>query len=228
MSLTISYNRPPTESASATSSCRLLELPAELRNQIYELAFTTDQDSEGKVDLFAGKAPTKSLLLTCRQIHSEAHGIYNTAYRRFWKESDFVASQRTLHKKRPGKKGYEKVDTITKADLSKLRDADIANITKLTLHVPLTVFVLTDMRGVWHRTTYARSVDARGRWSHAPVDYQRPYVASRYPARKGTAVDVAQWVEGPDIASVKGFLDGLKRQVTLQDQLLGIFAREQW
>ena len=64
----------------------LLKLPAELRNHIYELAFTTDHyDEEGEeeeevMDVFAAPAPGKALLLVCHQIHNEANLMYKASY----------------------------------------------------------------------------------------------------------------------------------------------------
>ena len=49
-------------------------LPAERRNEIYEIAFITNTDSKdgATTDLRSTKPPSKALLLTCRQIYNEA------------------------------------------------------------------------------------------------------------------------------------------------------------
>ncbi|KAK4950985.1 hypothetical protein LTR10_010978 [Elasticomyces elasticus] len=65
---------------------KLLALPAEMRNEIMELAFTHNQTP---VDLLTATPPSKSILLTCRTIYDEARGLHKEAYRRFWTESTF-------------------------------------------------------------------------------------------------------------------------------------------
>lgn len=62
-------------------------LPAEIRIEIYELVFTTNDTAD--VDLMEAIAPNKALLLTCRQIEGEAKLIYRKAYRDFWRTSKF-------------------------------------------------------------------------------------------------------------------------------------------
>lgn len=63
--------RPPNEAATA-KKCHLLLLPAELRNRVWDLAFT-----DTVVELGASTT-TPPLLLTCKQINSEAQGAYWT------------------------------------------------------------------------------------------------------------------------------------------------------
>ncbi|KAK5731716.1 hypothetical protein LTR17_011187 [Elasticomyces elasticus] len=65
---------------------KLLALPAEMRNEIMELAFTHNQTP---VDLLTATPPSKSILLTCRTIYEEGRGLHKEAYRRFWTESTF-------------------------------------------------------------------------------------------------------------------------------------------
>ncbi|KAK5121278.1 hypothetical protein LTR85_005444 [Meristemomyces frigidus] len=73
--------------------CRLLSLPPEIRNQIYELTFTgTTAKGDAPVDLLSSPAPTKSLLLTCGQVAGEAGMIYKRMYRHFWKDNKFEAT----------------------------------------------------------------------------------------------------------------------------------------
>lgn len=71
-----------------SGSCGLLKLPAELRNNIYELVFTVA--STATTDLLYATPPPKSLLSTCREIHDEAAAMYKDTYRRFWTSSSFV------------------------------------------------------------------------------------------------------------------------------------------
>ncbi|KAK4895337.1 hypothetical protein LTR27_006680 [Elasticomyces elasticus] len=67
--------------------CRLLCLPSELRNDIYELAFS---NNNLKANLFEPTPPTKSLLLSCRQIWLEAKGFQKAAHRAYWETTEFV------------------------------------------------------------------------------------------------------------------------------------------
>ncbi|KAK4628634.1 uncharacterized protein CLAFUR5_04634 [Fulvia fulva] len=69
--------------------CRLLQLPAELRNTIYELAFTPDHHEDEDVDLFEAKPPTNALLTACSQTYNEAAQIYKEAYRKYWTTTPF-------------------------------------------------------------------------------------------------------------------------------------------
>ncbi|GIZ42830.1 hypothetical protein CKM354_000608400 [Cercospora kikuchii] len=62
------------------------KLPGEMRNKIWELSFT---NIEQVVDLECPSPPTKSLLLTCKKINSEARGLYQDAYRAYWTTSPF-------------------------------------------------------------------------------------------------------------------------------------------
>lgn len=68
------------------SKCYLLDLPVELRNRVYGLAF---QEPATELNLFAAHPPSKALLLTCHQIRSEATGIHRGAYRRYWRSAKF-------------------------------------------------------------------------------------------------------------------------------------------
>lgn len=91
-----------------SSDCLLLRLPAELRNNIYELvfkninrnsnrnidvaeAFFPTEGSESNASTRARKndvAPPSSALLRCsRQFHDEGKGIFAAAYRRYWRKT---------------------------------------------------------------------------------------------------------------------------------------------
>ncbi|KAK5121166.1 hypothetical protein LTR85_005650 [Meristemomyces frigidus] len=85
-----------TKSSNVTDDipCRLLNRPAELRNRIYELAFTTDIDTGVGIALGTAAGPSKALVITCRQIYSEARTLHEQASRQYWKHSTFVLDQR--------------------------------------------------------------------------------------------------------------------------------------
>ena len=48
------------------------KLPGEMRNKIWELSFTNNEEV---VDLQDPSPPTKSLLLACKKTNSEARGL---------------------------------------------------------------------------------------------------------------------------------------------------------
>ena len=59
-----------------------LALPAEIRNEIYGLAFT--DNAVEPINLCHAYPPSKALLLTCHQINNEAAGIYRDANKSYW------------------------------------------------------------------------------------------------------------------------------------------------
>lgn len=67
----------------------LLSLPAELRDEIYELSFTPSLGEEIDLVQTRGQLST-AVLQTCRQIYREAKPFLLEAYTRFWSESSFV------------------------------------------------------------------------------------------------------------------------------------------
>ena len=74
-------DNPQHQSSTASDSSPLLKLAAELRNTIYELAFTPDHDDDSiGVELVEATGPSKALLLTCREIYDEARGIHKQAH----------------------------------------------------------------------------------------------------------------------------------------------------
>ncbi|KAK5732836.1 hypothetical protein LTR17_010254 [Elasticomyces elasticus] len=70
------------------TECKLFTLPPELRNEIYELAFSIDSDKP--IALLLAVPPSNSFILTCRQVRDEAAGIYREAYQAFWTKGHFV------------------------------------------------------------------------------------------------------------------------------------------
>jgi len=94
---------------------RLLELPPELRNRLYELAFTTD-DHGVSIPLFGTAGPSKALLTTCRQVYSEAHSTHKQAFRKHWKNSSFVCDLRS------GKATVEKLYALSSMNVDEITD----------------------------------------------------------------------------------------------------------
>ncbi|KAK4890142.1 hypothetical protein LTR27_011134 [Elasticomyces elasticus] len=79
---------------------RLLTIPPKLRKVIYEMVFEQSFREVqvviawgtpliAAVNLLEVAAPDKALLLTSRQIYIEAHALYKSIYRRFWRETKF-------------------------------------------------------------------------------------------------------------------------------------------
>ncbi|KJY00266.1 hypothetical protein TI39_contig337g00003 [Zymoseptoria brevis] len=84
-----SYDSSMTLTTDTTTSCRLLALPAEIRNIIYEFCFTPDHEEEDITDIQTHKSPTKDLLCTNRQVHYEANGFYQPAHTTYWRTTRF-------------------------------------------------------------------------------------------------------------------------------------------
>lgn len=76
--------------ATSSTECAFFDkLPAELRNQIYELSFTTNACVEEIVEVNKAAPPSKDLLLASRQAHREGHQFYLEAYREYWRTTNF-------------------------------------------------------------------------------------------------------------------------------------------
>ncbi|KAK3070629.1 hypothetical protein LTR53_010113 [Teratosphaeriaceae sp. CCFEE 6253] len=76
-------NEPFLIAAQSRQRPKILDLPAELRLEIYESALATSQ--RGPIELHKAAAPTNALLLMA----DEVRGLYRTAYRRYWLETPF-------------------------------------------------------------------------------------------------------------------------------------------
>lgn len=68
--------------------CLFLPLPPELRCIIYAHAFVLD-DADVAFEPVEVKAPSRSLLLACWQIHKEAKGPHELASRAYWRSTTF-------------------------------------------------------------------------------------------------------------------------------------------
>ncbi|KAK5121358.1 hypothetical protein LTR85_005524 [Meristemomyces frigidus] len=79
----------PKASAPESEPCRLLELPAEVRNEIYELTFTSDS-ADREIDFLHATPPSKALLLCSHQTYDESNGFYKQAYRAYWSSTKFA------------------------------------------------------------------------------------------------------------------------------------------
>lgn len=116
----------PTSSYSTTSEpCRLLALPAELRNYVWALSFTAlghPDDNVDEVDLTCSTiGPKRDLLLSCRQIHSEASSFYTKALPSWFNHTHFFL------------KGRNNSVGCTREDIYALDDALLREIKHLTV-----------------------------------------------------------------------------------------------
>lgn len=145
--------------------CRFLDkLPAELRNNVYELALCSAAEEENQIriaipnsaaqppglHLCYARPPSKNLLLTCREIYHEARGIYKCHYRQFWQTTRFFILGRQLR----GVRGSSKAD---QARLKLCANADLENVTRVDVYLAPTVsFKLVEKGGLWLRRAAGR------------------------------------------------------------------------
>ena len=124
--------------ATSSKECAFFDtLPAELRNQIYELSFTTNACVEEIVEVNEAAPPSKDLLLASRQAHHEGHQIYLEAYREYWRTTKFKITI-PIERAKP----YILFE-------QELPD-DINNIRHLVVIGKLLTSTLLDPRGLWH------------------------------------------------------------------------------
>lgn len=72
------------------AACPLFQqLPPEVRNQIYEYAFTTYKSRHKALVTAAIKRPDNNFLITCQRGFAEANGIYQVARTTYWEKSTF-------------------------------------------------------------------------------------------------------------------------------------------
>ena len=119
-----------------TATSRLLSLPSELRNRIWELAFTPNIKTmqDGMLDLVTAKKPKPTLLLTCKQIYTEAYKLYTEARESFWTSTSFYINGCSLTSVRKG--------------IESLKDENVAKIQHLSITgVPQHRFEFNN--GVW-------------------------------------------------------------------------------
>ncbi|KAK3633904.1 hypothetical protein LTR56_004663 [Elasticomyces elasticus] len=115
--------RPLTKLAMASTAPKLLTMPPEMRNRIYELVFGT-QPGEG--DLTGPAPPSRRLLLTCAQVYHEARGVYQTACTSYWAKTHFTIRM-------PLNAGTEPM-AITEGELSAVRHLQLTCTLKQYLY----------------------------------------------------------------------------------------------
>lgn len=76
------------------AACPLFaKLSLELRNQIYEHVFTTDEATNKDLETAKSQRAWSNLLLTCQRIFAESNGIYRVARTAYWRESTFYVDR---------------------------------------------------------------------------------------------------------------------------------------
>lgn len=107
------------------TACRLLSLPSELRNRIWEYTFTPDANAQdGRIDLLSVKEANPALLLTCRQIYTEACQIYTGAHETFWTTSSFYINGCSLSSVR------KTIQCLNEANVAKIRHLAITGVSE--------------------------------------------------------------------------------------------------
>ncbi|KAK4895295.1 hypothetical protein LTR27_006638 [Elasticomyces elasticus] len=75
-------------------TCRLLTLPAELRNGITEMV--VNDIPQDRIYLLTAIPPGNGLLCACRQTYQETKCLYKDARRRYWAETKFTIARNAL------------------------------------------------------------------------------------------------------------------------------------
>lgn len=125
------------------AKCHFLDLPSEIRSTIYDLTFTPATDQP--VELLTTEPPSKAFALTCRHIYKEARLVYRAAYRKFWRESNFVLSL-TLPANTSALDGNAFYDSVYLA-IHGLKREDVANVASLAVNNIYTKWTLEE--NVW-------------------------------------------------------------------------------
>ncbi|KAK4616172.1 hypothetical protein CLAFUW4_09740 [Fulvia fulva] len=134
------------------SSSRLLDLPPELRNQIYDLVFAYQKQIYWqRIGLCRPTPPSHQLALTCRQIYAEAYKVWERANQTYWSSLTFQLTAWNEHQ----------LDNAMNFIL-KLKESDLRHVKQFELILrcvgppQLTgwhyVFSMADTRGLWKYT----------------------------------------------------------------------------
>ncbi|KAK4619601.1 hypothetical protein CLAFUW4_11275 [Fulvia fulva] len=193
----------------AATHSRLLALPGELRNTIYELVFTSD-NADGKVDVRDASPPPKALLLTCKQVYNETRRIHRDAHRKYWKETTFVLDLRSRF-----------VPAVDPDKISRLKNCDLEHIANLEAFVDTsdssaaTVherIKLSNTAGLWlWKSTYANDRN----------DSILPLYWTFYRYRDKDKVSLAAWSDEESARSERATVVRIPRkEVPLAEQIL--------
>jgi hypothetical protein len=113
----------PTSTSTPIVHSRLLALPLELRNKVYEYVFNEAAPAGQATRIKEGPQRSKPFLCTSRQIYSEARGIYKAAYR------TYLASMTWLLKYHAN--GYARAVN----EVSLVTNEDLRYLSRIELHL---------------------------------------------------------------------------------------------
>ena len=105
------------------SQSHLLALPREVRNRI--VVYVSGR--EPTVELLSAEGPNKALMMTCRQLYSEAGFEYRSKFRAFWTESDLTMDIFAVSRRPP--------KNVQQQLIARLDEQSLARITKLRIAV---------------------------------------------------------------------------------------------
>lgn len=133
-------------------TCPIKNIPAEIRNSIYELAFKFEdhQNNLFPQDLENAEPPGKAILLTCRQFFEEAKHMYTTTARDFWSTGKFAirTGKMVQHTSNHGERTVS-WDKSYATDIDDVSEWAISHIKRLELHYEHRYVAFKN--GVWYR-----------------------------------------------------------------------------
>ncbi|KAK4615938.1 hypothetical protein CLAFUW4_10265 [Fulvia fulva] len=116
----------------------LLDLPPELRNNIYDFVFTLSPTS-ARVNIYEAAPPLSTdLLFTSHQIHNEALHSYRKAYKAWWLNTSFIVDTRD---DAINETHHRAIEELAYDDLQHARHLEVITSKERS-------FVLVDARGV--------------------------------------------------------------------------------
>lgn len=165
--------------SNAQFDCPLFKLPPEIRNQIWELAFTTPSS----VDFVDACPLSKALIMTCQRIHEETKRMYTHAARAYWSDTQFVVDvlegdwEDVEASEMGGKGGVwdQKKKAAVYANLQELRDEDVAHMKDVWMPTSKSGFhVFGDPQSdMWaYRYTIPDGTDCKTVFLCAPIEKQ--------------------------------------------------------
>lgn len=141
--------------------CRLLNLAAELRNRIYELAFTADDDNGVGTPFLNATGPSKALLITCHQVYDEARGLHKQAFRQYWRQSTFVLQTSCELHKSLMLYSWDRIQAaLGAANVNEINHFILVKFVDRRFKEPLTVCQLR-AGGMWEESVFRNMLDPK-------------------------------------------------------------------
>lgn len=139
-----------TTTVQPQSQSSFFKLPGEMRNQIYELVFSTHIPHSGEaVDLLRATPPSQGFLLSCQRIYTEARHMYPDSARHYWQTAHFTL---TIDQEIT----YERMS-------SRLRLSHIRRKLDLVTHLQFVIFRYRD--NIQRDCIEYTLIDTRGAWA---------------------------------------------------------------